>query len=93
MKDLKRVSLFVLIAVLFLAVSQPAVADKGKININTATRQELVTLKYVGEKLADRIIEYRKSHPFKKPSDIMKVKGVGQKIFDANKDIIVVKGS
>jgi len=66
------------------------IADSGKININVATKQELVTLKYVGEKLADRIIEYRKAHPFEKVEDIMNVKGVGKRVFDANKDLITI---
>ena len=77
---------------LFVALTQPPViASKGKININTATKQELVTLKYVGDKLADRIIEYRKEHPFEKPEDILHVKGVGARIFEANKDLIEVE--
>lgn len=60
------------------------------VNINTATKEVLVSLKYVGDKIADRIIEYRKNHPFEVPEDIMKVKGIGQKVFDANKDKIIV---
>ena len=91
MKRIKKVSLLILAGLLFLCFCQPVVAGSGKININTATKKELVTLKYVGKKLADRIIEYRKAHSFEKPEDIMKVKGVGQKVFDANKDLIIVK--
>ena len=68
-----------------------AVASTGKVNINTAGKSQLVTLKHVGDKIADRIIEYRKAHPFKAPEDIMKVKGIGQKVFEANKDRIIVK--
>lgn len=62
------------------------------VNINTATKEVLVSMKHIGEKIADRIIEYRKNQPFEVPEDIMKVKGIGQKIFDANKDKIIVKG-
>ena len=75
--------------VAFYCVS--ATADTGKVNINTAGKEVLMTLKGVGDKIADRIIEYRKAHPFRAPEDIMNVKGVGQKIFDANKERIVVK--
>jgi len=91
MKQLKRlvsISLVCLVIVLYLA---PAVAAAGKVNINTAGKKQLITLKHVGEKIADRIIEYRKGHPFEMPKDIMKVKGIGQKVFDANKDRIIVK--
>ena len=92
MKQIKKVSLLILVSLLFLSFCQPAIADSGKININVATQKELVTLKHIGDKIAKRIIEYRKAHPFEEPQDIMKVKGIGQKLFNANKDIIIVKG-
>lgn len=91
MKTPKTLSIVLLISLLFLSFCLPAMAVSGKININTATQEELATMKYVGDKLAERIIEYRKDNPFEKPEDIMKVKGVAQKIFDANKELIIVK--
>ena len=91
MKQFKSIFLLILVGLLFLSFCQPVIAAGEKININTATKKELVTLKHVGDKIADRIIEYRKENPFQKPEDIMKVKGIGQKVFDANKDVIVVK--
>lgn len=69
----------------------PAMASTDKVNINTASKEQLVTLKHIGEKLADKIIEYRKAHPFQAPEDIMNVKGIGEKVFNANKDRIIVK--
>jgi competence protein ComEA len=63
-----------------------------KVNINTATPEELATLDRIGPKYAQRIIEYRETvSPFETPEDIMKVKGIGKKTFEANKDRIVVK--
>ena len=63
-----------------------------KVNINTATADELMVLKYVGEALSQRIVEYRKEHgAFESPEDIVKVRGVGQRVYEANKDIITVK--
>ncbi|WP_457551282.1 ComEA family DNA-binding protein [Desulfobacula sp.] len=91
MKQIKMFSIIILSGLLFLSFCQPVIAAQGKININTATKKELVTLKFVGDKIADRIIEFRKAHPFETPADIMKVKGVGQKIFDTNKQLITVK--
>ena len=91
MKKINKVSIFLLIGLLSLSFCQPVMASSEKININTATKKELVTFKHVGDKIADRIIEYRKANPFEKPRDIMKVKGVGQKVFDANKQLITVK--
>ena len=91
MKRIKWASIFVLTVLLLVSFCQPVIAGSGKININTAVKKELVKLKHIGNKIAERIIEYRKDHPFEVPQDIMKVKGVGQKAFDANKDIIIVK--
>ena len=63
-----------------------------KVNINTADTTRLTTLTGVGTQLAKRITEYRKQNgPFQKPEDIMQVKGVGQKVFNQNKDRIVLK--
>ena len=91
MKKIKRISIFVLAVLLLASFCQPVIASTGKININTTAQKELVKLKHVGNKIAVRIIEYRKEHPFEVPQDIMKVKGIGQKMFDANKDAIIVK--
>ena len=91
MVKIKRSLIFVLAVLLLASFCQPVVAGKGKININTASQKELVTLKGVGDKIADRIIEYRKANPFKKIEDLMNVKGIGQKLFDKNKDLITVK--
>ena len=72
-------------------VEQKADSISGQININTASQKELEKLKKVGPKTANAIIEYRKAHgPFKKAEDIKKVKGIGDKIFELNKDLIVV---
>ena len=91
MQKFKMVSILVLAAFLIASFAQPIMAGKGKININTASKKELTTLKGVGDKIADRIIEYRTTHTFKKIEDLMNVKGIGQKVFDNNKDLIKVK--
>ena len=91
MKRFQRASIFVLAVLLLAIFCQPVIAGSGKININTCSKEKLVTLKHIGDKIADRIIEYRKAHPFKKIEDIMDVKGIGQKVFEANKNLITVK--
>lgn len=69
-----------------------ALAEKAKININTATADQLATLKGIGPKLADSIIEYRKANgPFKDVTDLIKVNGIGPKTFEDLKDFITVK--
>lgn len=91
MKKIKIFSIIILVSLIFISFCQPVIAGSKKININTASKKELVTMKHVGDKIADRIIVYRKANLFEKPEDIMKVKGVAQKIFEANKQLIKVK--
>jgi competence protein ComEA len=86
-----RRNLCILVCVVVAFCAMPAMADAKKVNINTAPKEQLTTLKYVGDAIADRIIEFRKSTPFTSIEDFMKVKGVGQKAFEANKDKISVK--
>lgn len=91
---MKRI-IFTVFAVLTLvcvfSFSAYAVAN-GKVNINTASVKELATLQKIGDAYSKRIVEYRNSKgPFKKTEDIMKVKGISKKIFELNKDRIVVK--
>jgi competence protein ComEA len=63
-----------------------------KVNINTASAEELTQLKGVGEKYAEAIVQYREEHgPFTKAEDIQNVPGIGEKTFEANKDCIMVK--
>jgi competence protein ComEA len=87
------VFLTVLIVMGIFLITPLAIAGQTqKININSATKEQLMTLSGVGEKTATSIIAYReKIEPFKKPEDIMKVKGIGPKTFKNNKDRIIVK--
>lgn len=93
---MKRAKMAVLttitVALLMSWVVPSLVADMNKVNINDATLEELVTLDGIGEKVAAKVIEFRKKNgPFQKPEDLMMVKGIGQKMFDKNKDRIVIK--
>ena len=73
------------------ATSKEATKE-GKVNINTATVEELKTLKGVGEKKAEAIIEYRKKNgSFKTKEDLMKVRGIGKKLFDSFQERIVTQ--
>ena len=68
-----------------------ALASMTQVNINEADADTLATLKGVGKGRALKIIEYREQNgPFETPEDIMKVKGIGQKIFEQNKDLIAI---
>ena len=54
------------------------------VDINSASKEELKTLKGVGVKKAEKIISYRKTHCFKSLSDVMSVKGIGPKFIEKN---------
>jgi competence ComEA-like helix-hairpin-helix protein len=52
----------------------------GSLNINTARKEQLMTLPGVGETTAERILEYRREHgPFTSLDDLLNVKGIGKK--------------
>lgn len=59
-----------------------------KISLNSATKEELMTLKGIGESKANLIIEYRNHHSFKSIEDIMNIKGIGNRIFENIKDYL-----
>ena len=51
-----------------------------QIDLNSASREQLMQVKGIGPALADRIVEFRKEHgPFRRVEDILKVRGVGEK--------------
>ena len=59
-------------------------AKQGKVNINTATLEELQTIKGIGKKKAEAILQYRKEHgPFRTKEDLLEVKGIGKKPLEA----------
>lgn len=64
--------------------------ENGKVNINKASKEELQTLHGIGEKLSERIMEYRQNQEFKIIEDIMKVSGVGESLFSEIKEKICV---
>lgn len=64
--------------------------ETDKLDLNTATKEELDTLEGIGPILAERIIEFRNNKPFKTIYDIKKVSGIGEKKFKDIEDKITV---
>lgn len=63
----------------------------SKLNLNTASKEELMTLRGVGEAKAGDIIKYRDSHGgFKRIEDIMNISGIKDAAFQKIKDDITV---
>lgn len=64
-------------------IKESETSDKIVVNINTATKDELMRLNGVGEKKAETIIEYREENGlFNKKEDLMNIPGIGQKTFE-----------
>ena len=66
-----------------VAFAAAKAAPAGKVNINTATVEQLTTLPGVGPKLAARIVEHRqKAGAFKSTQELINVRGIGEKNFE-----------
>jgi len=75
------------------AEDKPAkVKVESKVNINEASKTELMKLAGVGPGSAQKIIEYREARgPFKKAQDLEKVDGIGKGVIERNAGRITVK--
>jgi competence protein ComEA len=65
-----------IVALLMLSVSFMLAA----LNLQTATKEELMGIKGIGDKKADQIIEYRKTNKINSPEDLKNIKGFGNSI-------------
>ncbi len=80
--------------VLGLAAFLLSAAAWAAVNVNTASKEELVALNGIGPAKAQAIIDHRtKNGPFKSVDDVRKVKGIGEKLFQQIKPEISVGGA
>ena len=68
--------------------------QNAKLNLNTATAEELMTLPGIGEVLAGRIVAYREAHgSFSSIDELAEVEGIGEKRIDAIRDYVTLGGT
>ena len=73
------------------STTQADTASDGRVNLNTATREELMTLPGIGEAKAEAVIRYREEHgAFQTVEEIMQINGIKEAIFLKIKDRLTV---
>lgn len=66
--------------------------DDGKVNLNTAAKEELMTLSGIGEAKAESILAWREEHgSFAQIEDLMKIEGIKEGVFSKIKDSVKVQ--
>ena len=84
------------VALFVLAAPAPALGAAGderapRVNLNTASVDDLTGLPGIGPSYAKRIVEYReKNGPFKRVEDLLNVQGIGEKTLEKLRDRITV---
>ena len=85
-----------MIALFVLAAPLPALGAAAeekvtRVNLNTASVEELVTLPGIGPSYAKRIVDYReKNGGFKRVEDLLNVQGIGEKTLEKIRDRVTV---
>jgi competence protein ComEA len=98
MKRKLRLVLPVLAIIAIMAGAAPVASAKdnaqltGVVNINTATADELMLLPGIGPAKANAIIALRSAESFKGTEDLLKVKGIGDKLYEKIKGFVTVDG-
>jgi competence protein ComEA len=68
------------------------IQEAKQMDLNQATALELERLPEIGPSIAERIVEYRKTHgPFRRPVELLEVPGIGPKTYETVKEYITVR--
>lgn len=93
MMIVRRIGLGVLAAALATSALAAGAAPAGKVNVNTASVEQLQLLPRIGPKVADRIVAFRKANgPFTQPEELMRVRGIGERSFKHLEPYVAVSG-
>lgn len=90
---MKRVPIYltiVLSLLVFSTFSSINAEDASKVNINTASVEELMSLPGIGESTANKIAEYRAKAKFSSVDQLMEIKGIGEKKYEKIKDMVTI---
>lgn len=72
-------------------VAKGSITGSGKINLNTASLEDLDSLPGIGPSTAEKILEYRKTNGrFKSVSDLLNISGIGEKKLEKFKDKVTI---
>ncbi len=72
-------------------VDPPVKRPVNTVRINSATAAELEQLPRIGPKTAERIVAFRETNgPFRRPEDLMQIRGIGEKTFEGLRAYVVV---
>lgn len=92
----KRTVLMTVIMAMAIMSSVSAKTERqltGVVNINTASASELMLLPGIGKAKADGIIAYRQTTPFKSAQELVKVKGIGEKLLAKMVPYLAIDGA
>jgi|GEM_PF-1566478 len=89
---LRRPLLWAAGALLFFSGAAASPQLRGKVNLNTATEEQLQLLPGIGPATAAKIVQARREKPFARPMEITRVPGIGMKRFRALEPYLAVEG-
>jgi len=83
----------VAVAVVLALVGNGAAADAAKVNVNSASVEELATLPGIGPSKAAAIVAEREKKPFASVADLERVRGIGPRTVEDLREKVTVSGS